>query len=100
MIENQSLIAKLFDRFDSGAIVQDIPRDEFDPSRVQSNSETNPSTPRTPLERFVAIHGIYHNNAVVRLSAIRQYNDSLLILTAGAQEPGIPGYRIARIYRK
>lgn len=64
-----------------------ITLDEYNPERVQSNIEVNPSRPLTPLEKLITIHSLEYKNAVVRVLATRQYHDTILILTAGAQEP-------------
>ncbi len=100
MDENIALIDKLWQRFESWAMQDMITLDEYNPERVQSNIEVNPSRPLTPLEKLITIHSLEYKNAVVRVLATRQYHDTILILTAGAQEPWIPWYNITQIYKK
>ena len=86
-VENSVLVEKFITRFQSGIIEVHIPIDEYNARRVQSNSEYNPSYPHTPLEVFVTTHSLRYINAVVRVIAVRQYGEGILILSAGAQEP-------------
>lgn len=71
--ENSKLVERFVSRFQTGAIESPIPIDEYNPIRVQSSFEGNPSYPHTPLEIFVTTHSLRYINAVVRVVAIRQY---------------------------
>jgi len=76
-----------------------FPDTQLHPGNLKSNMPENPTKPHSSLERLIASQ-IFFGMAVERYVLAIPYKNQILVLYAASQEPGIPGYRTARIYLK